>query len=84
VKKARGASSVAEYGSLLKCSFVCAPLEHCAADEANEAHDEDIEARHWRRCSSHNAGDGGERAVAFLADAPRARAAGRESRRAAG
>jgi hypothetical protein len=34
------------------------------------------------RRSSHNPGDGGERAVAFLADAPRA--AGRESRRAAG
>jgi hypothetical protein len=33
------------------------------------------------RPSSHNPGDGGERAVAFLADAPRARAAGREFRR---
>ena len=59
---------------------MCALLSHCAADEANEAHDEDIEARHWRRRSSHNPGDGGERAVAFLADAPCARAAGRESR----
>ena len=67
-----------------KVFFRVRPLEHCAADEANEAHDEDVEARHWRRCSSHNPGDGGERAVAFLADAPRARAAGRESRRVAG
>src|ERR1700722_20377934 len=48
------------------------PLGAFAADEANEAYDEDIEARHWRRRSSHNPGDGGERAVAFLADAPRA------------
>lgn len=35
-----------------------------------KAHDEDNEVRHGRRCSSHNPGDGGERAVAFLADAP--------------
>ena len=48
------------------------PLGAFAADEANEAYDEDIEARHGRRRSSHNPGDGGERAVAFLADAPRA------------
>ena len=43
----------------------------------NEDHHEDIEARHWRRRSSHNPGVGGKRALAFLADAPRARAAGR-------
>jgi hypothetical protein len=48
----------------------CAPSEHCATDEANEAHDEDIQARHRRRCSSHNSGDGDERAVALLADTP--------------
>ena len=61
-----------------KVFFRVRPLEHCAADEANEAHDEDVEAHHWSRCSSHNPGDGGERAVVFLADAPRARAAGRD------
>src|SRR5580692_9164293 len=58
------------------------PLGAFAADEANEAHDDDIEGRHGRRCSSHNPGDGGERAVAFLADAPRAK--GRESPDAGG
>ena len=35
------------------------PLGAFAADEANEAYDEDIEARHGRRRSSHNPGDGG-------------------------
>ena len=47
------------------------PLEHSLRTKQNEAHDEDIEARHGRRRSGHNPGGGGERAVAFLADAPR-------------
>ena len=55
-----------------KVFFRMRPLGAFAADEANGAHDEDIEARHGRRRSSHNPGDSGERAVAFLADAPRA------------
>ena len=49
---------------------MCALLSIAPRTKQNEAHDEDIEAHHWRRCSSHNPGDGGERAVAFLADAP--------------
>jgi hypothetical protein len=73
----RGAgSSAAEYGSLPKCSFVCALLSIAPRTKQNETHDEDIQAGHGKRRSSHNPGDGGERAVAFLADAPRARAAG--------
>jgi hypothetical protein len=35
-----------------------------------------IKARHGKRRSSHNRGDGGGRAVAVLAEAPCARAAG--------
>ena len=37
----------------------------------NEAHDEDVQANHWRSFSR-NPGDGCERAIAFLADASRA------------
>ena len=72
VKKAARRQQRRRIRQSAKVFFRVRPLEHCAADEANEAHDEDIEARHGRRRSSHNPGDGGERAVAFLADAPRA------------
>jgi hypothetical protein len=54
--------------------FRVRPFEHCAADEANEGHDEDIEARHGKRRFSHNPGDGGARTVAFVANAPAAQA----------
>jgi hypothetical protein len=33
-RRPRGSSSAAEYGSLLKCSFVCGLLGHCGAGEA--------------------------------------------------
>ena len=46
----------------------------------NEAHDDDVEASHWRGGSGRNPGGRGERAVAPLADIPRARDRGRESR----
>ena len=58
------------------------PLQaHSLRAKQNEAHDEDIQASRRLRFSR-NPGDGGERAIAFLADASRARAAGRESRAA--
>ena len=67
---------------MLKCSFVCALLSVAPRTKQMK-----LTTKTFRRAigsgrSSHNPGDGGERAVAVLADA--SRAAGRESRRAAG
>jgi hypothetical protein len=56
-----------------KVFFCVRPLEAYSLQtkHENEAH-EDVEARSYRGGSGRNPGDGGERAVALLADIPRA------------
>jgi hypothetical protein len=70
-----GPSGAGECGSQSEMFFLGVLFGAPWANE-DEAHDENIETRHWKRRCRRNPGDVGQRAVAFLADAPRARSAG--------